>query len=64
MKSWTIIGWSYEADLHCTKCAEKAGMTVDGVVDKEGNTPCPIFASDELDPGMDHCRDCGRKLDE
>ena len=57
MKAWNIIGWSYDAAIHCPACAEAARMSKNGAVDTEGNEPHPIFASDEIDTPQ-YCDDC------
>ena len=54
-----IIGYAYDADIHCTECANGAGMDRPGVVDSEGNEPHPVFSIDEPgESGCDHCGDC------
>jgi len=68
MYSWTVIGWTYDADLHCNACArERFGARAldDGTaVDDDGNTPLPVFASDETDPAGEYCGDCGAEIAE
>jgi hypothetical protein len=51
-KTYEIVGWTYEADLHCNECAEErfgppervsgSGRELHGV-DNEGNEIHPIF---------------------
>lgn len=68
MKSYTIIGWAYEAAFHCNECAEKrfpvirvneSGRVLGGV-DNEGNEIVPVFA----DSGCwgETCDDCQEYL--
>lgn len=69
MKGTDIIGYAYEADLHCPECAEKR-FGVDpgkiwvrkGAVDREGNQVHPIFVSDEHDPEGEYCGDCRAEI--
>ena len=60
MKAWEIIGYAYNADIHCTRCAHKDKMDINGAMDGEGNNPHPIFSVDELI--CDICADCGENL--
>lgn len=64
MKSYTIIGWAYEADVHCVDCAEKrfpvirvndSGKVLDGI-DAEGNEIVPVFVDTCV--GDEVCGDC------
>ena len=64
MKAWDILGYTYDADVHCEKCAEKRfGKRLfddkHPPEDSEGNEVHPIFASDEMDPAGEVCCDCG-----
>lgn len=62
MRHHEVIGYTYEADVHCTSCArERFGGVPDGHEDREGNPVHAMFAGDE---GADeeHCGDCGEKL--
>lgn len=66
MKAWDVIGYAYEADIHCVSCTKKRFPNVednDRLEDSEGNPIHPIFASDE---GSDSevCGDCGGSLEE
>lgn len=70
-----IIGYAYEADVHCVRCAVKRfdkfgsvklgtrdenGIRTDAR-DREGNTIHPMFSTDEqLDP--EFCGDCRGEL--
>lgn len=69
MKAWEIIGWTYEADVHCNTCTrERFGPDIETLVpapeDSEGNEIHPIFASDETDPAGEYCGDCGTEIAE
>jgi hypothetical protein len=65
MKAWEIVGYTYEAGIHCTDCAEKrftaATLKADTAEDSEGNEVHPIFVSDE---GWEDetCSDCGEGI--
>ena len=65
MKSYDVVGYTYDADIHCPKCAAKrfSQKALDGDTDSEtdndGNTPKPIFA-DQADD--ESCGDCGKSL--
>lgn len=64
MKAFEIIGWAYDADLHCDGCArERFGAKLDddenAPEDSEGNEVHPMFAGDEHDPAGEFCGDCG-----
>jgi hypothetical protein len=68
MYSWTVIGWTYEANLHCTDCARDrfgARALYDGTAeDSDGNPPHPVFAGDEMDPLGEYCGTCGAEISE
>lgn len=71
MNATDIIGWTYDADIHCNDCAlARFGAAVtlypwDGrAKDSEGNEPHPIFASDECGETGEYCGDCGREVSE
>lgn len=62
-----VIGWAYDADLHCNRCArERFGDRLDDdqnpPEDSEGNPIHPVFASEEFE-GTPHCGDCGEELE-
>lgn len=74
-----VIGYTYEADYHCTDCAEERfpGISKDDGTkyeDSEGNEPHPIFDTDEwyandIYEGKKevvtfNCSDCGAEMDE
>lgn len=50
MKAWEIVGYAYDAALHCPDCT--GGLKVDS----EGNEVAPIFACDVQEG--DYCDDC------
>lgn len=59
-----VIGYTYEADVHCLSCAfDRFGdmLDRDDAIDSEGNSPHPIF---DIDEGAEdeHCGDCGDEL--
>jgi hypothetical protein len=60
MKAWTVVGYTYEADLHCVGCARARFADPDHAIDSEGNPAHPIFASDWTP--SDRCGDCGDDL--
>lgn len=64
MKAWNILGYTYDADLHCCTCAcEHFGHEpTEDDKDSEGNEPHPIFASDEHDVKGEHCGDCAEEI--
>lgn len=61
MKGWDILGYAYDAAMHCPDCAAAAGMAADGAVDSEGNPVGAAFASGE-DWHDQYCDDCGVEL--
>jgi hypothetical protein len=71
-----IIGYTYEADVHCPDCTSgrfagaEDGQPLDPQVpvdsdgyalDREGNQVRPVFSWDS-DCARDHCGDCGAPL--
>lgn len=61
-----IIGWTYEADVHCWECATRRFPKLRNdpdarLIDREGNEVRPIF---EIDEGAcdEVCGDCFEKL--
>lgn len=69
MKSFEIIGWAYDAALHCDGCAHaRFGAQLDDETnppeDSEGNKVGPVFAGDELSPDGERCDDCGEEISE
>ncbi len=66
MKAWDIVGWTYEADMHCPDCAyERFGKALDDdenpPEDSEGNEVHPVFVSDCAEE-TEHCGDCGEGI--
>ena len=66
-KTYEIVGWAYEADLHCNPCAQKRfGDQLkdekNPPTDREGNPATPLFLGDLK--GDEVCGDCGSKLDD
>jgi len=65
-KTYEIVGWAYEAGLHCNACAYdrfKELLTSEEVAkDGEGNPIRPLFVGDIQ--GDEYCGDCGRRLDD
>jgi hypothetical protein len=66
-KHYEVIGYAYEADLHCLDCAAnrwgEAVYKLDfTAIDGEGNPVHPVFLGDEYDtPPV--CGDCHQRLD-
>ncbi len=65
MKAYDVVGYSYEADLHCEDCTyDRFGGDIyneeSPPEDSEGNEISPIFAQDVEDG--DCCGDCGEEL--
>jgi hypothetical protein len=64
VKAWEIVGWAYDADIHCLDCARKhfgPQLDDDLVDDSEGNEVSPVFCDAE-DVETYHCGDCNEKL--
>lgn len=59
-----VIGYAYDADLHCVGCAEKrfGDPDRDGVTDSEGNPVHPLFSTEETRAHGEHCGDCGEEI--
>ena len=58
-----VIGYAYDADLHCPGCATVANMTGENATDSEGNPVGVLFDTDETgDAGPEHCGTCGDPL--
>jgi len=54
-----IIGYSYEAALHCVDCArERFPLLPNVAFDREGNQVRPVFSTDEPGDSGDYCDDC------
>jgi hypothetical protein len=63
-KAWEIVGWTYDADVHCNACTQKRfsvyALSESFATDSEGNMVHPIFASDEYENEV--CGDCHSNL--
>lgn len=59
-KSFEVVGYAYEAAIHCVECAEKrfgAAALADGTaVDSEGNAVTAVFLDGIGDD--ESCDDC------
>jgi hypothetical protein len=59
MKNFELIGYTFEASIHCVPCTFKKFPNGEGT-DREGNDIHPIFAGDEFGPNeCVSCDDCG-----
>lgn len=62
MNAGDVIGYAYDADLHCESCTRKRFPDADDefsdVQDSEGNDIHPVFAGEEHDPAGEYCGDC------
>ena len=67
-KCFEVIGYTYEADVHCIECAKNRFGTSDptnpylNITDNEGNSVYPIFLDSEWD-SHPVCGDCLELLD-
>jgi uncharacterized protein YuzB (UPF0349 family) len=63
MKAYDIIGYTYEADIHCTQCSEARfpSLANGEAEDGEGNPVNPIFAYMD-DMTNEVCADCKEEL--
>ena len=66
-KTFEVVGYSYEADLHCVGCATQrfGAQALTRRIspnDSEGNPIHPVFLEEAT--GSDICRDCRRRLNE
>ena len=61
-KLYEVIGYAYEAALHCPVCAAKRFANPDKAIDREGNAVTPVFLGDEFDY-KPTCDDCLELLD-
>lgn len=66
MKAYEILGYSYDADIHCLDCAIKRfGAPIFNEAnppdDNEGNEVQPVFASD-FDGDSENCSDCAAPI--
>ena len=65
MHAFDVIGYAYEADIHCPDCAyERFGKLLDesDTTDSEGNPIHPVFASDIHFDESECCGDCFASL--
>jgi hypothetical protein len=67
MKAFDVLGYAFDADLHCQACTRqrfgrRAFDDRNPPADSEGNPIHPIFAGDEHDPAGEHCGDCGTEI--
>jgi hypothetical protein len=67
MKAWTIVAYTYDADVHHTWCAEKrfgaVALANDTATDSEGNKVHAVFASDDSEDGSS-CGTCNKLIDD
>jgi hypothetical protein len=65
-KTYEVVGYTYEADLHCIDCATgRFGESLNSrrlPIDREGNEIHPVFLDQVTD--TDACGDCRRRLNE
>ena len=55
-----VIGYTYEAGIHCISCAGVRFHKLDEMVlDKEGNHVMPVFDTDDMSECGEACEDCG-----
>ena len=63
-KTFEIVGWAYEAGLHCNTCAydrfKELLTSEETPSDQEGNPLHPLFLGDLT--GEEYCSDCGGHL--
>lgn len=60
MKSYEIVGHSYDAGIHCLDCSVYDEQLTGDPEDDEDNPVHPIFAGDE--DADSACDDCGCNL--
>lgn len=59
-----IVGWAYEADVHCNDCAQERfameeGSSLSDYNDREGNPVTPIFDTEDAYETCHHCTGSG-----
>jgi len=59
IKSYSVIGFTYNADYICTDCAENKGLS-NGYNDHSDEVT-PLFADSEFQH-QPHCGNCGSEL--
>lgn len=67
-KAWEVVGWTYDADVHCLDCAgERFGVALrdesNPPTDSEGNDVHPVFLSDIDGLTLLQCADCETFID-
>jgi hypothetical protein len=64
MKSYDVVGYAYDAALHCVACAsERFGdPDAEGLEDSEGNPVHPYFAGEAGEQDGETCNDCGEAI--
>ena len=67
MKAFDVLGYAYDADLHCLACTRqrfgrRACDDAEPPAGSEGNEIHPVFAGDEHDPAGEYCGDCGAEI--
>ena len=61
-KLYEVIGYAYDADLHCVDCTKERFPLPNQAVDSEGNEVYPVFLGEE-DNENSVCADCHLPLD-
>lgn len=56
MHLFTVVGYAYEAALHCHACTRARFPRLKNAQDREGNPVHPVFVSDCEQ--TEHCDDC------
>jgi len=66
MNAADVIGYAYEADLHCIACtvARFGHEPTEEDEDSEGNPIHPLFAGDEYQAEGEYCGDCHAEIRE
>lgn len=67
MNATDVLGYAYEAAIHCVMCAESrfdVDALADGTAtDSEGNKVTPYFADEAgATDRVEHCDDCGADI--
>lgn len=66
MHATDVIGYAFDADIHCEACTRARFPDADAefsdVTDSEGNEIHPLFASDDHDDNGEYCGDCHAEL--
>jgi len=62
VKSYSVVGWAYEADVWCNECADEMDISNDKSSDEMAvDDGSPIFADSEWDY-QPHCCRCQTKI--